>query len=51
MSRNLFFVIGVVLLVLAAVFYFANIMTGSLLILVILGVLSLVTGLYLGGRP
>lgn len=47
---NLFFVIGVVLLVLSAVFYFAEIMTGSLLILVIIGVLALVAGLYVRGR-
>lgn len=47
--RNLLIIIGVVLLVLALVFYFANIMTNALLILVILGVLALVAGSFSRG--
>lgn len=47
---NIISIIGVVLLVLALVFYFANIATGSLMLLVIAGVLLIVVGLLARGR-
>lgn len=43
-------IVGVILLILAAIFFFAKILTEAVMVFLILGVLSVAAGALIGGR-